>query len=59
MIRCKADFLLSVKENHSELMETIENFVQDNTLQSTMETAVKTEKNRSRYEKRIDYKAKK
>lgn len=55
VIKCKADYLLSVKENHSELMETIENFLQDNTLQSTMETAVKTEKNHGRYEKRTAY----
>ena len=52
VINCKADYLLSVKGNQSGLMEMIENFVQDDKLQSTMEKATKTEKNHGRYEKR-------
>lgn len=50
-----ADYLLSVKENHPNLKQDIEDFVQDNQLRATMETAVTNEKNRERIEKRTAF----
>jgi len=51
----KADYLLSVKDNHPNLKKDIEDFVQDKHLQSTMQTITKTEKNRDRIETRTAY----
>lgn len=51
----KADYLLSVKENHPTLKKDIEDFVQDAELQKTMKNEAKTEKNRDRIETRTAY----
>lgn len=51
----KADYLLSVKENQSELKANIEDYVQDSSLRKAMNKAVKTEKNRGRIEKRTAF----
>jgi len=50
-----ADYLLSVKANHSNLKQDIEDFVQDEYLRATMETASTLEKNRERIEKRTAF----
>lgn len=50
-----ADYLLCVKENHFNLKQDIENFVQDRHLRTTMETATTLEKNRERIEKRTAF----
>ena len=51
----KADYLLTVKENQHNLYAEIGDFVQDKTLQKSMDKAVKTEKNRERIEKRTAF----
>ncbi len=51
----KADYLLSVKDNHPTLKEDIEDYVQDETLQQTMDTHETVEKNRDRVERRTAY----
>jgi len=51
----KADYLLSVKDNHPNLKHDIEDFVQDECLRKDMQSAVKTEKNRDRIETRTAY----
>ena len=51
----EADYLLSVKDNHPNLKSDIEDYIQDNYLQSAMETAVKKEKNRGRIETRTAF----
>ncbi len=55
IVEQKADYLLSVKENHPTLKKDIEDFVQDAELQSTMQNVTKTEKNRDRIETRTAY----
>lgn len=55
IVKNKADYLLCVKDNHLNLKESIQDYVQDEVLQKTMNTAVKTEKNRERAEKRTAY----
>jgi predicted transposase YbfD/YdcC len=49
------DYLLSVKDNHSEFKAEIADYVNDESLQKTMNKATKTEKNRDRIEKRTAY----
>ena len=51
----EADYLLSVKDNHPNLKSDIEDYIQDNYLQSAMETAVTKEKNRGRIETRTAF----
>lgn len=51
----KADYLFSVKDNHPNLKKDIEDFIQDTQLQSSMQNAVKTEKNRDRTEIRTAF----
>jgi predicted transposase YbfD/YdcC len=51
----KADYLLSVKDNHPTLKRDIEDYVQDDTLRKTMDKHEITEKNRERIEKRTAY----
>lgn len=55
IIEGKADYLLSVKDNHPSLKRDIEDYVQDNDLQKTMETITAKEKNRGRIEKRVAF----
>lgn len=55
IIEQDADYLLSVKENHPNLKQDIEDFVQDKQLRATMETATTNEKNRERIEKRTAF----
>lgn len=50
-----ADYLLCVKDNHPNLKQDIKDFVQDQQLRATMETASVTEKNRERIEKRTAF----
>jgi len=50
-----ADYLLCVKDNHPNLKRDIEEYVQDKSIQKTMETISKTEKNYGRIEKRTAY----
>jgi len=51
----KADYLLSVKDNHPNLKRDIEDFVQDEWLRKDMQSVVKTEENRDRIEIRTAY----
>jgi predicted transposase YbfD/YdcC len=51
----KADYLLSVKDNHPSLKKDIEDYVQDESLRKTMDTHKITEKNRERIETRTAY----
>lgn len=51
----KADYLLSVKDNHPTLKKDIEDYVQDDSLRKTMDTREITEKNRERVETRTAY----
>ena len=44
----KADYLLCVKDNHPNLKRDISDYVQDESLQKTMDKLSKTEKNRDR-----------
>ena len=55
IITQKADYLLSVKDNHPNLKKDIEDFVQDTALQGTMNNASKVEKNRGRIETRTAF----
>lgn len=55
IIEQKADYLLSVKDNHQNLKKDIEDFVKDKELQNTMQNVTKTEKNRDRIETRTAY----
>ena len=55
IVRQKADYLLCVKDNHPNLKNNIEDFVQDISLQSTMQTITKTEKSHGRIKKRTAY----
>lgn len=55
VISGKGDYLLSVKDNQGILKEDIEDYVQDETLQKTMDTHTKTEKNSGRVETRTAY----
>ena len=52
IVKKKADYLLSVKDNQENLKQDIEDYIQDNTLRKSMETASTKEKNRGRIEKR-------
>ncbi len=51
----KADYLLSVKDNHPTLKKDIEDYVQDDSLRKTMDTHEIIEKNRDRIEMRTAY----
>jgi predicted transposase YbfD/YdcC len=51
----KADYLLSVKDNHPTLKKDIEDYVKDESLRKTMDTHKVTEKNRERIETRTAY----
>lgn len=52
VVKGKADYLLSVKDNQESLKKDIEDFVQDKELRAFMSTKSVTEKNRERIEKR-------
>ena len=52
------DYLLNVKDNQQELKEGIEDYVQDEDLQKTMDKATTIEKNRDRIERRTAYSTK-
>lgn len=51
----KADYLLCVKDNHPNLKKDIEDFVQEQSLQSTMQSVSRTEKNHGRIETRTAF----
>lgn len=55
VIKQKADYLLSVKDNHPNLKKDIEEYVQDEACQNTMETKEQIEKGHGRIEKRTGY----
>ncbi len=55
IIEKEADYLLCVKDNHPNLKKDIEDFVQDEMIQNTMEYILKTEKNYGRIETRTAY----
>lgn len=55
IINQKADYLLCVKDNHPVLKKDIEDFVQDLSLQNTMKSISKSEKNRGRIETRTAF----
>ena len=55
IVKQKADYLLSVKDNHPNLKKDIEDFVKDTALQGTIHTASKREKNRGRIEIRTAF----
>ena len=55
IVKQKADYLLSVKNNPPNLKKDIEDYVQDTALRSTMQTASKNEKNCGRIEERTAF----
>ncbi|MEA5015967.1 MAG: ISAs1 family transposase [Candidatus Limiplasma sp.] len=55
IVKGKADYLLSVKDNHPTLKDDIATYIQDETLQAGMESFTKVEKSRDRIEKRTGY----
>ncbi len=55
IVEQRADYILSVKDNHKNLRKNIEDFVQDKELRKTMDQAIASEKNRDRFEKRVAY----
>ena len=55
VIEKEADYLLSVKDNHPTMKQEIEDYVQNEGLRETMDTASTNEKNRDRIERRIAY----
>lgn len=50
-----ADYLLSVKDNQPSLKQDIADYIRDDALRKTMDTASQTEKSRDRIEKRSAY----
>ena len=55
VVERKADYLLCVKDNQQTLKQDIEDYVQDATLQDSMDKEVRTEKSRNRIEKRTAF----
>lgn len=55
IVEGKGDYLLSVKANHSTLMQDIEEYVQDEQLRAGMQTYQKTEQGHGRIEKRTAF----
>ncbi len=55
IIKGKADYLLSVKDNQPILKKDIEDYVGDDSLRKTMDSCKTIEKNRERIEKRTAY----
>lgn len=51
VVKQKADYLLCVKDNHANFKKDIEDFVQDPTLQSKIESMSKSEKSHGRIDK--------
>jgi predicted transposase YbfD/YdcC len=55
IVKGKADYLLSVKDNHPTLKKVIEDYIQDDSLRGAMDICKMTEKNRDRIETRTAY----
>ena len=55
IVKQKSDYLLSVKDNHPNLKKDIEDFIQDETMQNTMQSISKIEKGHGRIEKRTAF----
>ncbi len=55
IVKGRADYLLSVKDNHPTLKEDIEDYVLDEALRKTMDSHTVTEKSRDRIERRTAY----
>jgi predicted transposase YbfD/YdcC len=55
VVSAGADYLLSVKDNQSAMKQDIEDYVRDEDLRKTMDTAETLEKNRGRIERRTAF----
>jgi len=55
IVKGKADYLLSVKDNQSALKKDIEDYIRDEHLRKSMDTYETCEKNRDRVERRMAY----
>ena len=55
VIDAGADYLLSVKDNQATLKQNIEDYIQDESLRKTMDTASTLEQNSGRIERRIAF----
>lgn len=55
IVEQKADYLLCVKDDHPVLKKDIEDYIQDELLQNTIDIITKTEKNYGRIEIRTAY----
>ena len=55
IIKAKADYLLDVKDNHADMRQDLEDYVQDPELQKNMDKSTTLEKNRGRIERRTAY----
>ena len=55
IVKGKADYLLSVKDNQPTLKNDIAEYIQDEALQAGLEKVTRVEKNRDRIEKRTAY----
>lgn len=55
IVEQKADYLLCVKDNHSNLKKDIEDYVQDESLRNSMQSVSVTEKGHGRIEKRTAF----
>ena len=55
VVKAKADYLLSVKDNQLTLKQNIEDYIQDAAIQKTMDTASTLEKNSGRIERRTAF----
>ena len=55
IVNGEADYLLCVKDNHPNLKQDIENYIQDSQLRSTMESFSMSEKNHGRIETRTAF----
>ena len=55
IVKQKADYLFSVKDNHPNLKKNIEDFIQDEAMQNTMQSISKTERGHGRVEKKTAF----
>ena len=55
IVKQKADYLFSVKDNHPNLKKDIEDFIQDEAMQNMMQSISKNEKGHGRIEKRTAF----
>jgi predicted transposase YbfD/YdcC len=55
IVKAKADYLLDVKDNHSDMKKDLKDYVQDIDLQKSMDKATTLEDNRGRIERRTAF----